>query len=154
MGKITGFMEYSRELAPRRPVEERKRDYRDVYLELPVRKVKQQAARCMDCGVPFCQAGCPLGNIIPDWNDLVYQGEWEEAFGRLRATNNFPEFTGRICPAPCESACVLGINEPPVTIEQIEKSISDRARKENWYAPHPPFPVSYTHLTLPTILLV
>ncbi len=138
MGKITGFMEYSRELAPRRPVEERKRDYRDVYLELPVRKVKQQAARCMDCGVPFCQAGCPLGNIIPDWNDLVYQGEWEEAFGRLRATNNFPEFTGRICPAPCESACVLGINEPPVTIEQIEKSISDRAWKNNWYAPHPP----------------
>ena len=138
MGKITGFMEYPRELAPRRPVEERKRDYRDVYLELPVRKVKQQAARCMDCGVPFCQAGCPLGNIIPDWNDLVYQDEWEGAFERLRATNNFPEFTGRICPAPCESACVLGINEPPVTIEQIEKSISDRAWKNDWYAPRPP----------------
>ena len=138
MGKITGFMEYPRELAPRRPVDERKRDYRDVYLELPVRKVKQQAARCMDCGVPFCQAGCPLGNIIPDWNDLVYRGEWEDAFGRLRATNNFPEFTGRICPAPCESACVLGINEPPVTIEQIEKSISDRAWRDGWYAPRPP----------------
>lgn len=138
MGKITGFMEYPRELAPRRPVEERKRDYRDVYLELPVRKVKRQAARCMDCGVPFCQAGCPLGNIIPDWNDLVYQDEWEGAFERLRATNNFPEFTGRICPAPCESACVLGINEPPVTIEQIEKSISDRAWKNDGYAPRPP----------------
>ena len=131
-------MEYARELAPRRPVEERKRDYRDVYLELPVRKVKQQAARCMDCGVPFCQAGCPLGNIIPDWNDLAYRGAWEDAFWRLRATNNFPEFTGRICPAPCESACVLGINEPPVTIEQIEKSISDRAWKDGWYAPRPP----------------
>lgn len=138
MGKITGFIEYDRELAPRRPVEERKQDFRDIYMELPVKKVKQQAARCMDCGVPFCQSGCPLGNIIPDWNDLVYRDRWDEAFLRLRATNNFPEFTGRICPAPCESACVLGINEPPVTIEQIEKYISDRAWDEGWYDPKPP----------------
>jgi glutamate synthase (NADPH/NADH) small chain len=138
MGKITGFIEFDRELPPRRPVEERRQDYRDIYLELPVKKVKQQAARCMDCGVPFCQSGCPLGNIIPDWNDLVYRDRWEDAFRRLRATNNFPEFTGRICPAPCESACVLGINEPPVTIEQIEKNISDRGWSEGWYAPRPP----------------
>ncbi len=138
MGKPTGFIEYTRELPQRRPVEERKQDYRDVYMPLPVHKAKEQAARCMDCGVPFCQSGCPLGNIIPDWNDLVYRDRWQEAFSRLRATNNFPEFTGRICPAPCESACVLAINEPPVTIEQIEREISERAWNEGWIEPRPP----------------
>ena len=125
-------------MALRRPVEERKQDYREIYMPLPVHKLQQQGARCMDCGVPFCQAGCPLGNIIPDWNDLVYRGHWREAFERLRATNNFPEFTGRICPAPCESACVLGINDQPVTIEQIEKEISERAFSEGWVTPRPP----------------
>ncbi|MEX1054751.1 MAG: glutamate synthase subunit beta, partial [Rhodothermales bacterium] len=138
MGKPTGFIEYSREMAPRRGVEERKQDYREIYIPLPVHKLQQQAARCMDCGVPFCQAGCPLGNIIPDWNDLVYRGDWREAFERLRSTNNFPEFTGRICPAPCESACVLGINDQPVTIEQIEKEIAERAFSEGWVTPRPP----------------
>ena len=138
MGKLTGFIEYPREAPPKRPVEERRQDFRDVYLRLPIHKVTEQAARCMDCGVPFCQSGCPLGNIIPDWNDLVYRERWHEAFLRLRSTNNFPEFTGRICPAPCESACVLGINEPPVTIEQIEKEISERAWDEGWMTPSPP----------------
>jgi len=138
MGKPTGFIEYTRELPQRRPVEERKHDYREIYMPLPVHKAREQAARCMDCGVPFCQSGCPLGNIIPDWNDLVYRDRWQEAFFRLRATNNFPEFTGRICPAPCEAACVLGINEPPVTIEQIEKEISERAWDEGWIVPRPP----------------
>lgn len=138
MGKPTGFIEYPREAPPKRPVQERKQDFRDVYLRLPIHKVTEQAARCMDCGVPFCQSGCPLGNVIPDWNDLVYRERWEEAFLRLRATNNFPEFTGRICPAPCESACVLGINEPPVTIEQIEKEISERAWDDGWMTPRPP----------------
>ena len=138
MGKPTGFIEYGREMAPKRPVEERKQDYREIYMPLPVHKLHHQASRCMDCGVPFCQAGCPLGNIIPDWNDLVYRGEWKEAFLRLRSTNNFPEFTGRICPAPCEQACVLGINDSPVTIEQIEKEISERAFNEGWLTPRPP----------------
>lgn len=138
MGKPTGFIEYPREAPPKRPVQERKQDFRDVYLRLPIHQVTEQAARCMDCGVPFCQSGCPLGNVIPDWNDLVYRERWEEAFLRLRSTNNFPEFTGRICPAPCESACVLGINEPPVTIEQIEKEISERAWDEGWVTPRPP----------------
>lgn len=138
MGKPTGFIEYPREAPPKRPVEERKQDYHDVYLRLPIQKVTEQAARCMDCGVPFCQSGCPLGNVIPDWNDLVYRDRWKEAFLRLRSTNNFPEFTGRICPAPCESACVLGINASPVTIEQIEKEISERAWDEGWIVPSPP----------------
>ena len=138
MGKPTGFIEYPRELPQRRPVEERTKDFREIYMPLPLAKVQEQAARCMDCGVPFCQTGCPLGNIIPDWNDLVYRDRWQEAFHRLRATNNFPEFTGRICPAPCEKACVLGINEPPVTIEQIEKEISERAWDEGWITPRPP----------------
>lgn len=122
MGKITGFKEYPRKNPPRRPVEERIQDFHDVYLALPLQEVVLQAARCMDCGVPFCQSGCPLGNIIPEFNDLAYQEAWFDAWLRLRATNNFPEFTGRICPAPCESACVLGITDPPVTIELIEKN--------------------------------
>ncbi len=138
MGKPTGFIEYTRELPQRRPVDERKKDFREIYMPLPLAKVQEQAARCMDCGVPFCQSGCPLGNIIPDWNDLVYRDRWHDAYHRLRATNNFPEFTGRICPAPCEKACVLGINEPPVTIEQIEKEISERAWDEGWIMPRSP----------------
>jgi glutamate synthase (NADPH) small chain len=138
MGKPTGFLEHRRELPPRRPVEMRIRDYDPVYLPIAEQKVVAQASRCMDCGIPFCQAGCPLGNAIPDWNDLVYHGNWRQAFERLRTTNNFPEFTGRICPAPCESACVLGITDSPVTIEQIEQEITERAYREGWAAPRPP----------------
>jgi glutamate synthase (NADPH/NADH) small chain len=138
MGKATGFMEYSRELAPRRPVLERINDWFEIYQEFPEEKLRQQGARCMDCGVPFCQSGCPVNNIIPDWNDLVYSGRWKEALRQLHATNNFPEFTGRICPAPCEAACVLGINQPPVTIKQIEKNIVERGFKEGWIRPEPP----------------
>ena len=114
VGKATGFMEATRETPVRRPVEERVNDYQEVYVDFPEQKLRTQAARCMDCSVPFCHTGCPLTNIIPDWNDLVYRDRWKEAIRTLHATNNFPEFTGRICPAPCEAACVLGINEPPV----------------------------------------
>jgi glutamate synthase (NADPH/NADH) small chain len=138
MGKPTGFLEYGRELPPRRPVEERLHDWHEVYKPFPELKLVEQGARCMDCGVPFCHTGCPLGNIIPDWNDLVYRGQWREAIRRLHATNNFPEFTGRLCPAPCEEACVLGINEPPVTIKNIENSIIERAFAEGWVVPEPP----------------
>ena len=120
MGKNTGFMEYPREHAARRPVIERVNDWFEIYQDFAEEKLRAQGARCMDCGVPFCHTGCPVNNIIPDWNDLVYHGRWKEAVRQLHATNNFPEFTGRICPAPCEAACVLGINEPPVTIKQIE----------------------------------
>ena len=138
MGKATGFLEFPRELPERRPVEERVRDYAEIYKPFDEEKLRNQAARCMDCGIPFCQSGCPLGNIIPDWNDLVYRNRWREAFERLRATNNFPEFTGRICPAPCESACVLGIIEKPVTIERIEQDIIEHAYREGWVVPRPP----------------
>ncbi|HMB90399.1 MAG TPA: glutamate synthase subunit beta [Rhodothermales bacterium] len=138
MAKPTGFLEYKRALPSRRPVVKRVQDYREIYQLFPEEQIHQQAARCMDCGIPFCQSGCPLGNIIPDWNDLVYRGNWREAFERLRATNNFPEFTGRLCPAPCESACVLGLVEDPVTIEQIEKEIIERAYREGWVQPRPP----------------
>jgi glutamate synthase (NADPH/NADH) small chain len=138
MGKTTGFLEYSRELPKRRPPTERIRDWFEIYLDFPEEKIRSQAARCMDCGVPFCHTGCPLTNIIPDWNDLVYRGRWREAIRVLHSTNNFPEFTGRICPAPCEAACVLGISEPPVTIKQIEKTIVDRAFAEGWIQPEPP----------------
>ncbi len=138
MGKPTGFMEATRELPKRRPVEERIKDWKEVYLPFPDESLKKQAARCMDCGVPFCHIGCPLGNIIPDWNDLVYRNRWREAIDRLHLTNNFPEFTGRICPAPCEAACVLGINEPAVTIKQMEVSIVDRAWAEGWIVPQIP----------------
>ncbi len=138
MGKTTGFMEYSRELPERRPVEERVNDWVEIYRAFPEEKQQQQAARCMDCGVPFCHTGCPVNNIIPDWNDLVYRGRWKEAIRRLHATNNFPEFTGRICPAPCEAACVLGINAPAVTIKQIEKNIIEHAYEEGWVHPEPP----------------
>ena len=138
MGKNTGFMEYPREHAARRPVIERVNDWFEIYQDFAEEKLRAQGARCMDCGVPFCHTGYPVNNIIPDWNDLVYHGRWKEAVRQLHATNNFPEFTGRICPAPCEAACVLGINEPPVTIKQIEKNIIDRAFKEGWIHPEPP----------------
>src|SRR3954467_13549503 len=130
MGNPTGFLEIARVGFERRPVEERLHDWKEVYKDFPEDKLKAQASRCMDCGVPFCHQGCPLGNIIPDWNDLVYRGQWQDALYRLLATNNFPEFTGRICPAPCEGSCVLGISADPVTIKNIEVSIIDRAFKE------------------------
>lgn len=138
MGKVTGFKEYPREMPTRRPVAERVRDYFEVYQPFPEEKVRTQGARCMDCGIPFCHTGCPVNNIIPDWNDHVYRDRWKEAIRVLHSTNNFPEFTGRICPAPCEAACVLGINEPPVTIKLIEKTIVDRAWEEGWIKPEPP----------------
>jgi glutamate synthase (NADPH/NADH) small chain len=131
-------MEATRETPTRRPVEERVNDYQEVYQGFPEQKLRTQAARCMDCGVPFCHTGCPLTNIIPDWNDLVYRDRWKEAIRTLHATNNFPEFTGRVCPAPCEAACVLGINEPPVTIKTIEKTIIEHAFKAGWIRPEPP----------------
>jgi glutamate synthase (NADPH/NADH) small chain len=138
MGKITGFLEIERALPPRRPIEERLRDWRELEGKLPEADLQKQAARCMDCGIPFCHKGCPLGNIIPDWNDLIYRKRWRTAIDRLHATNNFPEFTGRICPAPCEEACVLNINNDPVTIKQIEKQIIDHARKAGWVTPQIP----------------
>jgi glutamate synthase (NADPH/NADH) small chain len=138
MGKVTGFMEHTREMPERRPPAERIKDWFEIYLPFPEDKIRTQGARCMDCGVPFCHTGCPLNNIIPDWNDLVYRGRWKEAVRQLHATNNFPEFTGRICPAPCEAACVLGINEPAVTIKQIEKTIIDRAFEEGYIKPELP----------------
>ena len=138
MGKDTGFLDYTRELAPRRPVTQRVNDWFEIYLDFPEAKLRTQGARCMDCGVPFCQTGCPVNNLIPDWNDLVYHGRWKEAVRQLHATNNFPEFTGRICPAPCEASCVLGINQPAVTIKQIEKNIVERGFAEGWIHPEPP----------------
>ncbi|MDA0691981.1 MAG: glutamate synthase subunit beta [Nitrospinae bacterium] len=140
MGALRGFMEIGRETPPERPVEDRLKDHREVYEEFPEQKFRDQGARCMDCGVPFCQSdtGCPLGNLIPDWNDMVYRGEWEEALALLLKTNNFPEFTGRICPAPCEGACVLGITEPPVTICKIEKQISDKGFEMGFIKANPP----------------
>jgi glutamate synthase (NADPH/NADH) small chain len=138
MGKLGGFIEFHRRLPPRRPVEERVHDYREVYLPWAVESIREQAARCMDCGIPFCHHGCPLGNLIPEWNDLVWRDDWETAIQRLHATNNFPEFTGRLCPAPCEPACVLSINDDPVTIKQVEVSIIDRAFEEGWVRAAPP----------------
>ncbi len=123
MGKPTGFLEFTRELPQKRAVEDRLFDYNEFVKRYENEKLNAQAARCMDCGVPFCHNGCPLGNLIPDFNDAVYRQNWGEAYEILSATNNFPEFTGRVCPAPCESSCVLGINQPPVTIEEIEKHI-------------------------------
>ena len=135
MGELTGFLKYDRELPSRRPVPVRLRDWKEVYEPFPDGKLQKQAARCMDCGIPFCHNGCPLGNLIPDWNDLVYRDRWRDAIERLHATNNFPEFTGRLCPAPCESACVLGINQSPVTIKQVEVEIIEHAYEEGWVAP-------------------
>ncbi|HLE19855.1 MAG TPA: glutamate synthase subunit beta [Vicinamibacteria bacterium] len=138
MGKATGFVEFRRRVAPRRPVSERLRDWKEVYLPIADDILRSQGARCMDCGVPFCHQGCPLGNLIPDWNDLVYRDKWAEGIVRLHATNNFPEFTGRLCPAPCEGSCVLAINNDPVTIKQIENALIDRAFEKGWVRPQPP----------------
>ena len=136
MAKTTGFLEYTRDLPDRRPADARVNDWLEVYEDFPADRLNHQAARCMDCGIPFCNQGCPLGNIIPDWNDLVYRGHWEAAIKRLHATNNFPEFTGRLCPAPCEAACVLGINQDPVTIKQIEVTIIEHAWAQRWIKPN------------------
>jgi len=138
MGKASGFLEHDRQLPRRRPVPVRLRDWREVYEPLADGVAGEQGARCMDCGIPFCHEGCPLGNLIPEWNDLVYRGDWSTAIERLHATNNFPEFTGRLCPAPCEGACVLGINQEPVTIERIEYEIVERAWSEGWVKPQRP----------------
>jgi glutamate synthase (NADPH) small chain len=138
MGKVTGFLEFKRDKQPYRPVAERLRDWHQVMLPWPADKLGKQGARCMDCGIPFCHQGCPLGNLIPDWNDLVYRDRWREAIDRLHATNNFPELTGTLCPAPCEGSCVLGINDDPVTIKAIELAIVDRAFAEGWIRPEPP----------------
>ena len=138
MADPRGFLTHRRELPSRRPVPVRLRDWSEVYEDFGEHRLRQQASRCMDCGIPFCNHGCPLGNLIPDWNDLVYRGHWRRAIERLHATNNFPEFTGRLCPAPCEAACVLGIHEPPVTIKQVEVEIVDRAWAEGWIVPQPP----------------
>ena len=147
MGKPTGFLEIKRELPADRPAAERTHDWKEFHRHMPVEKLQQQGARCMDCGIPFCHtgtllsgmaSGCPINNLIPEWNDLVYRGLWKEALGRLHKTNNFPEFTGRVCPAPCEGSCVLGINEPPVTIKNIEVAIIDRGWDEGWVTAEPP----------------
>jgi glutamate synthase (NADPH/NADH) small chain len=138
MGKPTGFLEFSRELPSKRPIQERLQDYREFIERYPAHKLNQQAGRCMDCGVPFCHSGCPLGNVIPEFNDAVYRQSWKEAYDILNSTNNFPEFTGRICPAPCESACVLGINQPAITIEEIEKHIIEIAFEKGFVKPVKP----------------
>jgi glutamate synthase (NADPH) small chain len=147
MGKPTGFIEYLRELPQDRSAVERIRDWNEFHLHMEQGKLREQAARCMDCGVPFCHtgtllsgmaSGCPIHNLIPEWNDLVYRGLWKEALDRLHKTNNFPDFTGRVCPAPCEGSCVLGINDPPVTIKNLECAIIDRAWEEGWVVPEPP----------------
>jgi glutamate synthase (NADPH/NADH) small chain len=138
MGKPTGFKEFQREMPKRRDVKLRILDWKEVYTQLTDEKLRRQGARCMDCGVPFCNNGCPLGNIIPEWNDLVYKNRWRDAIEMLFKTNNFPEFTGRVCPAPCEEACVLGINEKPVTIKHIELSIIEHAFSQGWIKPQPP----------------
>ena len=147
MGKPTGFIEYLRELPVDRSPAERVRDWNEFHHHMDEKRLRQQGARCMDCGVPFCHtgklisgmaSGCPVNNLIPEWNDLVYRGLWREALERLHRTNNFPEFTGRVCPAPCEGSCVLGINAPPVTIKNIENAIVDRGWDEGWIVPEPP----------------
>src|SRR3954453_13347342 len=135
MGKPTGLIELKRSKQPARPVAERLQDWREVYKLQAPQVLAEQGARCMDCGIPFCHQGCPLGNLIPDWNDLVYRDRWQTAITRLLAANNFPEFTGRLCPAPCEGACVLGINADPVTIKSIDVSIIDRAWDEGSFQP-------------------
>ncbi|HEV2371239.1 MAG TPA: glutamate synthase subunit beta [Streptosporangiaceae bacterium] len=138
MADPKGFMTTPRRTAARRPVDVRIQDWREVYTEFGTDRLERQASRCMDCGIPFCHSGCPLGNLIPEWNDLVWRQDWQEASQRLHATNNFPEFTGRLCPAPCESACVLGISADPVTIKQVEVEIADQAWRQGWVRPLPP----------------
>ncbi|MDQ3567151.1 MAG: glutamate synthase subunit beta [Actinomycetota bacterium] len=144
MGDPRGFIKLGRKPTPKRTVEERVQDYRYIYEPMPEDELKGQASRCMDCGVPFCNTGCPLGNLIPDWNDLAYRDQWKQAIDRLHQTNNFPEFTGMLCPAPCEPACVLSINDDPVTIKEIELSIINRAFEEGWVVAHPPVPEKRT----------
>ena len=139
MADPSGFLKYTqRETPQRRPVPLRLRDWKEVYEDFSHDTLREQAARCMDCGIPFCHNGCPLGNLIPEWNDLVRNDRWRDAIERLHATNNFPEFTGRLCPAPCEASCVLGINQDPVTIKQVEVEIIDNAFDEGWVVPLPP----------------
>jgi glutamate synthase (NADPH/NADH) small chain len=138
VGSVTGFIDVERRKPPSRPIVERVRDWREIQGLLPVTELRDQAARCMDCSVPFCHQGCPLGNLVPDWNDLIYRDRWRDAFTRLAATNNFPEFTGRLCPAPCEGSCVLGINSDAVTIKSIEVALIDRAFEEGWVVARPP----------------
>lgn len=138
MGEPTGFLKWDRQTPKRRRIPVRVQDWKEVYEPFAIDELTRQAGRCMDCGIPFCNNGCPLGNLIPDWNDLVYRGNWQDAIERLQATNNFPEFTGRLCPAPCESACVLGINSDAVTIKQVEVEIIDRAWREGWVTPQVP----------------
>ena len=138
MADPRGFLKHDRQTPTRRLVDVRIRDYKEVYEPFESEILQKQASRCMDCGIPFCHSGCPLGNLIPEWNDLTFRGDWQEAIERLHATNNFPEFTGRLCPAPCETACTLGINQDPVTIKQVEVSIIDRAWDEGWVEPQPP----------------
>ncbi len=138
MGESSGFLKWGRSTPKRRPIPVRVTDWREVYEPFDAGVLREQAGRCMDCGIPFCNNGCPLGNLIPDWNDLVYREHWRDAIDRLHATNNFPEFTGRLCPAPCESACVLGINQDPVAIKQVEVEIIDRAWREGWVIPQVP----------------
>jgi glutamate synthase (NADPH/NADH) small chain len=138
VAKVTGFLEYERETPSRRPILERVNDWFEVYQDFPAQSLKEQAARCMDCGIPFCHTGCPVNNLIPDWNDLVWRDRWPQALRQLHATNNFPEFTGRLCPAPCEAACVLGINDDPVTIKVVEQKIIDRGFAEGWVNPELP----------------
>src|SRR3954452_796753 len=137
MADPQGFLKLDRRTPTRRPVDVRIRDWKEVYEEFADDRLRAQASRCMDCGIPFCHNGCPLGNLIPEWNDLVYRDDWREAIERLHATNNFPEFTGRLCPAPCEAACVLGINADPVAIKRVEVEIIDRAFAEGWVTPQP-----------------
>jgi glutamate synthase (NADPH/NADH) small chain len=140
MGKVTGFLEFDRKTYSSRPADERVRDYKEIIVPLPTEEVSTQAARCMDCGIPFCHAiGCPVYNLIPEWNDLVYRGKWQEAYERLEMTNNLPEITGRICPAPCEASCTLSINASPVTIKQIELAIIENAFARGWVTARPPF---------------
>jgi len=148
MGKPTGFIEIRRKKQPSRPVEDRIHDWHEVYLPYPTGELEMQGARCMDCGIPFCHQGCPLGNLIPDWNDLIYRDRWHSAIDRLHATNNFPEFTGKLCPAPCEGACVLGINEDPVTIKSIEAAIIDRAWDEGWVTPRTPGQATFKRVAI------
>jgi len=138
MGDVTGFMKHDRQDFDKQPIAERLKHWGEFYKEMPEETLKSQGARCMDCGIPFCQEGCPINNIIPDWNDLIYRDRWKDAIERLHKTNNFPEFTGRICPAPCENACVLGITDPAVTIKNIEVASIDKAYKEGWIKPQPP----------------
>ncbi|MBU3216326.1 glutamate synthase subunit beta [Clostridium estertheticum] len=138
MGKLQGFRELKRETAKKRPVKDRIKDSKELFIKFPVDKLRQQGARCMECGVPFCNWGCPLGNLIPDWNDMVYKEKWEKAYDRLTLTNNFPEFTGRICPAPCEGSCTLGVNRDPIAIKEIELNIIEKAFEEGWTNPQEP----------------